>query len=69
MPSKWIKHLHTREISNNLGSMFRDCHDIQIHGDPIAYQKYQDWKDEEVISKRNKKEIFKTQQMKLSEAE
>ena len=49
--------------------MFRDCHDLEIHGDSLAYQKHQDWKDHEVIRKREKKELFKTQQMKLSEAE
>ena len=49
--------------------MFRDCQDVEIHGDPIAHVKHRDWKDSEVIRKRDKKEFFKTQQMKLSEAE
>ena len=49
--------------------MFRDCQDVEIHGDSIAYEKHQDWKDSEAIRKRDKKEFFKTQQMKLSEAE
>ena len=46
-----------------------ESQDLEIHGDALGQQKYQDWKNREVLNKRDKKAAFKTQQMKMSKEE